>query len=108
MQLAQAAQPSSAASSVLSDSVAAGGNLEQIKALLREREPKLDELLTEAMRGERALQKTKDTKILQILQFKDQQLGEMTQALADAKLLQATLAESQEKLAVAESQLSKL
>ena len=78
MQLAQNAQGSSTTSSVMSDSAAVSGNLEQIRALLREREPKLDELLTEAMKGERALQKTKDTKILQILQFKDQQLNEMT------------------------------
>ena len=51
---------------------AEGGNLEQIKALLREREPKLEELLTEAMKHERATQKRKDSKVLEILQFKDQ------------------------------------
>lgn len=47
-------------------------SLDKIKALLNERDPKLDELLTEAMRHEKATQKKKDTKILEILQFKDQ------------------------------------
>ena len=49
-----------------------GGSLDQIKILLREREPKLEELLTEAMKHERANQKRKDAKVLEILQFKDQ------------------------------------
>ena len=40
--------------------------------MLREREPKLEELLTEAMKHERANQKRKDAKVLEILQFKDQ------------------------------------
>lgn len=52
--------------------------LESIRALLREREPKLEELLSEAMKVERAGQKRKDAKILEILQFKDQQITELT------------------------------
>ena len=65
MQLAEALASSTNTS-------AEGGNIEQIKALLREREPKLEELLTEAMKHERATQKRKDAKVLEILQFKDQ------------------------------------
>ena len=39
--------------------------------MLREREPKLEELLEEAIKVERAGQKKKDAKVLEILQFKD-------------------------------------
>ena len=56
-------------------------HLNSIKALLREKEPKLEELLTEAMKKERASQAQKDQKVLEILQYKDQQIGEMQQHL---------------------------
>ena len=67
--------------------------LESIRALLREREPKLEELLGEAMKVERAGQKRKDAKILEILQFKDQQITELTQALADHKVVKQVMQE---------------
>lgn len=43
----------------------------RIRELLREREPKLEEVLLEAMKHERANQEKKDKKVLEILQFKD-------------------------------------
>ena len=67
--------------------------LESIRALLREREPKLEELLSEAMKVERAGQKRKDAKILEILQFKDQQITELTKALADHKVVKQVMQE---------------
>lgn len=66
---------------------------------MREREPKLEELLTEAMKHERANVKRKDAKVLEILQFKDQQIAELTQSMADFKVLKDALNESKEKLA---------
>jgi hypothetical protein len=43
---------------------------------LREREPKLEEFLMEAMKHERSIQENKDKKVLEILQFKDAQIEE--------------------------------
>ena len=72
------------------DPSAEGNSLDQIKILLREREPKLEELLTEAMKHERANQKRKDAKVLEIdfifAQVGDVQMGfrELIVALANA------------------------
>ena len=52
-------------------------HLNQIKALLRQREPKLEELLAEAMKHERANQAQKDQKVLDILQFKDKSIEKL-------------------------------
>ena len=45
------------------------------------------------MKVERAGQKRKDAKILEILQFKDQQITELTQALADHKVVKQVMQE---------------
>ena len=50
-----------------SKTVSSEGQLKRIKELLREREPKLEELLLEAMKHERAIQDNKDKKVLEIL-----------------------------------------
>ena len=43
--------------------------MDKIKQLLREKEPKLEELISEAIKHEKANQERKDQKILEILQF---------------------------------------
>lgn len=59
--------------------------------MLREREPKLEELLEESIKVERAGQKRKDAKVLEILQFKDKNITELTQALADHKVVKQVM-----------------
>ena len=50
------------------DSTGSGSEqIERIKELLREKEPKLEELLDEALRMEKSNQEKKDQKILEIL-----------------------------------------
>ena len=57
------------------DSTGSGSEqIERIKELLREKEPKLEELLDEALRMEKSNQEKKDQKILEILQYKDKQI----------------------------------
>ena len=46
-------------------------NLENIRVLLREREPNLELLLDEALKHERAAQARKEQKVLEIFQYKD-------------------------------------
>ncbi|TNV88004.1 hypothetical protein FGO68_gene12191 [Halteria grandinella] len=51
--------------------------LSDIKALLKEREPKLEQLMEITLRKERMEQEAKDQTILKILKAKDQQIGEL-------------------------------
>ena len=59
--------------------------LQTIRELLRAREPKLEELLIEAMKHERVNQERKDKKVLEILQFKDHQIDDLTLRLQQAE-----------------------
>lgn len=55
------------------------------------------------MRHEKANQKRKDAKVLEILQFKDQQIAELQQALSDHKILKQALQTSRDQLQEVES-----
>ena len=65
--------------------------LGQIRGIMNEREPNLDELLTLALKNERASQERKDQKVLEILNVKDAQLSDVQSQLDQEKLLRTTL-----------------
>ena len=51
--------------------------LNEVRSLLREREPKLEQLMEVSLRKERVEQEKKDARILEILKIKDRQLGDI-------------------------------
>ena len=65
--------------------------LGQIRGIMSEREPNLDELLTLALKNERATQERKDQKVLEILNVKDAQLSDVQNQLDQEKLQRMTL-----------------
>jgi hypothetical protein len=51
--------------------------LTQIKTMLREREPNLEQLMELSLKKERDQQERKDAKVLEILKIKDKQIEEL-------------------------------
>ena len=55
------------------------GYLEEVRLLLREREPKLETLVDITLKKERNVQQAKDAKVLTLLQAKDARIEELEQ-----------------------------
>ena len=51
--------------------------LNEVRSLLREREPKLEQLMEVSLRKERVEQEKMDARLLEILKIKDRQLGDI-------------------------------
>ena len=80
--------------------------LEQIKALLREKEPNLEKLVTISLAQERQKHERQNAKVLQILQTKDLEISEIKQQMITIELMNEKVVEEGELVQAKFSELS--